>query len=163
MIPAREEVPIKCSSIAAYVCRVTVSGMDVLLIRRSAGYLESTWQMVSGKIEKGETAWQAALREIKEEVGVVPDRFYSADRMETFYEVSQNCINLIPIFVGFVDNNQSITISNEHTEHRWVSYDKVGDFMKFRHQMETCRWIFKQFVQKVPFEFLEIKMPKSSG
>ena len=38
MNPAREEVPIKCVSIAAFVCRVTDvgKGMDVLLIRRFA-------------------------------------------------------------------------------------------------------------------------------
>jgi dATP pyrophosphohydrolase len=32
--------------------------------------------MVSGAVEAGETGWAAALREIEEETGLVPERFY---------------------------------------------------------------------------------------
>ncbi|HBD83024.1 MAG TPA: NUDIX hydrolase, partial [Dehalococcoidia bacterium] len=45
-----------------------------------------TWQEISGLIEPRETAWEAALREIKEETGLTPYRFYSADFVERFYE-----------------------------------------------------------------------------
>jgi dATP pyrophosphohydrolase len=131
--------------------------MDVLLLRRSGAYLGGTWQMVSGRIERGETAWQAALREVREEVGIVPDRFYSANRLESFYEVSQNCINLVPIFVAFIDGLEAITLSDEHTDYRWVPYSELGDFVHFDHQTDTARWIFQHFVRRKPFEFLRIR------
>jgi dATP pyrophosphohydrolase len=47
-----------------------------LVIRRRTPYLKGTWQMVSGAVEAGETGWAAALREIEEETGLVPERFY---------------------------------------------------------------------------------------
>jgi dATP pyrophosphohydrolase len=163
MIPARQDVPIRCFGISAFVCRVANGSMDVLLIRRDGSYLGGTWQMVSGKIEKGETAWEAALREIKEETGLTPDRFYSANRLEQFYEVNQNCINLVPIFVGFMDVDSAVQLSDEHTDFQWVSYDKLSVYVSFPHQAETALWIYDQFVQKMPSEFLRINTEVEQG
>jgi 8-oxo-dGTP diphosphatase len=42
---------------------------DVLLIRRGAPPLEDAWSLPGGKIEWGERAADAALRELKEETG----------------------------------------------------------------------------------------------
>ena len=156
MIPARNEVPIRCFSIAAFICRVTDDSMEVLLLRRAGDYLSGSWQMVSGLIENGETAWQAAFREIREETGLVPDRFYSADKLEQFYEVRQNCINLVPIFVGFMDGEATVQLSAEHTEYQWVPYDRLSEHVSFPHQATTARWIYEQFVLKSPLEFLRI-------
>ena len=41
--------------------------------------------MVSGGIHPEEKAWEAAIREVKEETGLTPERLYSADAVETFY------------------------------------------------------------------------------
>ena len=41
-----------------------------LMMQRSAGEIyEHIWQGVTGKIKSGETAWQAAIRELREETG----------------------------------------------------------------------------------------------
>lgn len=114
--------------------------------------------MVSGKVEKGETAWEAALREIKEETGLVPDRFYSANRLEQFYEVSQNCINLVPIFAGFLDHDAPVTLSHEHSEFRWVAYDRLSEHVSFPHQAEAAKGIYEEFVRKEPAENLRVKL-----
>ncbi len=58
LMDIREEVPIKSFSIAAYVCRVENGQGKYLIIKRSSSYLSDTWQMVSGRIEKGEKAVQ---------------------------------------------------------------------------------------------------------
>ena len=54
---------------------------------------KDTWQMISGRVESGETGWEVALTEIEEETGLVPGRFYSTDLLEQFYEPAQNCVN----------------------------------------------------------------------
>ena len=82
----RQEIPVKSFSIAAYVCRVVSGRGRYLVVRRSTPYLKGSWQMVSGRVEPGETGWEADLREIEEETGLVPDRFYSAELIEQFYE-----------------------------------------------------------------------------
>jgi len=153
----REEVPIKSFSIAAYICRIDNGGAQFLIIKRQTSYLPDSWQMVSGRIERGERAWEAALREIKEETGLIPDRLYSANDVEVFYEVNQNCINLVPVFVGFIDSGQSVTLSPEHSEYKWVSPDEAAKLLSFEHQTQTMRMIEAKFVKQEPLEFLRIR------
>lgn len=153
----REEVPIKSFSIAAYVCRIEDGKGRYLILKRKSSYLTDSWQMVSGKIEKGEKAWEAALREITEETGLIPDRLYSANLLEQFYEASQNCINIVPIFVGFVDSDQPVKLSPEHSEYKWVFPEESKGLLCFEHQTETMRMIEAKFVSQKPLEFLRIK------
>lgn len=48
---------------------VCLRGDDVLLIKRGAAPLEGSWSLPGGRIEWGERAVDAALRELKEETG----------------------------------------------------------------------------------------------
>jgi 8-oxo-dGTP diphosphatase len=48
---------------------VCLRGDEVLLIRRGAAPLEDHWSLPGGRIEWGERAADAALRELKEETG----------------------------------------------------------------------------------------------
>ncbi len=88
-IRPRQEIPVKSFSISAYICRKDDEGGSFLLLRRTSRHLHGTWQQISGMVEPGEKAWEAALREIEEETGLVPRAFYSADFIERFYEVGQ--------------------------------------------------------------------------
>jgi dihydroneopterin triphosphate diphosphatase len=153
----RQEIPIKSFSIAAYICKVEGNRGKYLVIRRMPGYLGDTWQMISGKVEAGETGWQAALREIEEETGLIPDRFYSADTLEMFYEVSQNCINLVPVFVGIIDGERAIRLSGEHSEYQWITVEEANGYLPFQHQKDTLRMIEACFVKGEPNPFLEIQ------
>lgn len=154
----RQEIPIKSFSIAAYICKVEGGVCQHLIIRRKSKRLEGTWQMVSGRIEAGETGWQAALREIREETGLVPDRFYSANVLESFYEAGQNCINLIPVFVAFIENDQTVQVSDEHSDYKWVRPEEAETYLSFDHQTETMKMIEAKFVAKAPNEALRIKI-----
>ncbi len=154
----RQEIPIKSFSIAAYVCKVEDGVCKHLILRRRSGYLGGTWQMISGRIERGEKGWEAALREITEETGLIPDRFYSANTLEAFYEVSQNCINLVPVFVGFLDTGQEVRLSHEHEEHRWVTTDEAEEYLVFQQQKDMLKTIEALFVRSKPNAALEIKI-----
>lgn len=59
--------PIPCVGV------VCVRGDDVLLIRRGAAPMASAWAIPGGRIEWGEAAAAAALRELREETGVEAD------------------------------------------------------------------------------------------
>lgn len=49
---------------------VCLRGDDVLMVRRGAPPLEGSWSIPGGRIEWGERATDAALRELKEETSV---------------------------------------------------------------------------------------------
>ena len=59
--------------IDAYVYRTTSAGLLFLVLKRAKTKMyEHIWQGVAGKIEDGETSWEAATRELKEETGLAP-------------------------------------------------------------------------------------------
>lgn len=67
MSPAQKQTPV------AAVGVVCLRGDDVLLIRRGTPPLEGRWSLPGGRIEWGERAADAALRELKEETDCTAD------------------------------------------------------------------------------------------
>lgn len=47
---------------------------EILLMKRRGSHGEGTWGLPGGKIELSESAWQTAVRELREEVGVLITR-----------------------------------------------------------------------------------------
>lgn len=157
--PVRQEVPIRSFTIAAYVCKIENNKCYYLLLKSSKQYLNSTWQMVSGKIDKDETAWQAALRKIKEETSLKPDTMYSADKLEKYYEYNLNCINLVPVFVGFVNEKANIKLnSDKHTEYKWVLKNEAKDYLESDSQLDSIEHIEEKFIKRKPGKLLKIKL-----
>jgi len=59
--------------IEAHIFREKNGKLEFLSLKRSPEqYYPNLWQMVSGKIKENETAYQSAIREIKEETGLTP-------------------------------------------------------------------------------------------
>lgn len=59
-----EKKPIDCVGVICF------RGEEVLLIKRGKPPREGDWSLPGGRIEKGETEAEAALRELKEETGI---------------------------------------------------------------------------------------------
>jgi dATP pyrophosphohydrolase len=123
-----------------------------LLLHRSSAYLRGTWQMVTGKIHEGEKAYEAALREIHEETGLVPDRLYCADAVETFYMQTTDRILCVPVFVAFIDKiDVTVQLSlKEHDDYEWVAYDVALDRLKFSEQKRILAHIRQNFILNDP-------------
>lgn len=128
-----------------------------LLIRRSGKYLTGTWQMVSGGVHEGETAYQAALREIKEETGFDQCRLYSADIVETFYFKPKDAIAFVPVFVAFVDRKEPVHLApNEHDAYEWLNFEEAMERLVFEGQKRALAHIHQFFVMKTPDELHRI-------
>lgn len=128
-----------------------------LAIRRCSNFLNGNWQMVSGGLETGETAPQGALRELKEETGLTPERMYSADFIEMFYEMRSNKIWHIPVFVAFVPEDSVITLSpSEHDTYKWLTYEEMLRTLEFRSQREALIAVHANSVCTAPNEFFRI-------
>ena len=64
--------------IDAYVFTRKNNQIRFLILKRAKTKMyEHLWQGVAGKIEEGETSWEAAIRELEEETGFVPLRMLS--------------------------------------------------------------------------------------
>jgi dATP pyrophosphohydrolase len=104
-----------------YVFRRRSEGVEVLLLKRAEGrYMGGTWHAVHGRIESGETAWQTALRELREETRLRPVKFYQLDLVNTFYVAKEDAIHCCPSFAAEVDADAEPILNEEHTAYRWL-------------------------------------------
>lgn len=142
--------------ISVYVVYQNSESPLYLLIKRCGKYLPGTWQMISGGMENGETASQAALREIQEETGLIPQTLYSADAVETFYMQSNDKITFVPVFVAFVDNLKVSLSPKEHDAYEWLSFENARDRLVWTEQRRVICHIHDTCVMKNPNELLRV-------
>lgn len=111
---------VRVAFVDVYVLRIGLTGLEVLTLRRgNAGRCPGSWEVVHGSIEAGETPVDAALREMREETGLVPERFYNLSRVESFYRHKTDEIGLIPVFAALA-REAPVRISAEHERFEWL-------------------------------------------
>ena len=74
-----------------------------LLIRRCGSYLPGTWQMVSGKIEEGETRRKPSLERSMRRQGLCRQRFIQPISSRRSMK-SCDKITFVPVFAAFVES-----------------------------------------------------------
>ena len=113
---------IKVRVVDCYIFSQTGKDIHYLLLKRNKNRIyEHLWQGVAGKIEKDETAWQAAIRELKEETSLKPFRMFAVDHISAFYESHQDRVNLVPVF-GIEVKDRKVILSEEHIDYEWLSF-----------------------------------------
>ena len=133
---------IKVRVIDAYVYRILDKEIRFLLLKRAKTKLyEHLWQGVAGKIEKGETASQAAVRELKEETGLTPYKMFIADHVSSFYESYKDRINFVPVF-GIEVRKRQIILSDEHCEFKWVDFETAYKTLTWNGQKRGLKVVF---------------------
>jgi len=123
---------VSVSLIDALVLRGAGSSLEVLLLQRGPhGRCPGSWEVVHGHIEDGETPADAALREVREETGLEPERFYNLSRVELFYQHRTDSLAMVPVFVAFVAPGSAVRLSSEHVAAEWLAPEQA------RHR---CAW-----------------------
>ena len=126
--------------IDCHTARATSDGWEYLVLRRAAGrYDAGRWRVVTGKIEAGEAAWQAALRELREETGLQAGRLLAVPYVNQFYEWEHDRINAIPVFVAVVDADATVTLDGEHEAHAWLGLEAAVERLAWPGQREGLR------------------------
>ncbi len=137
---------IKVKQVDSYIYRNTKAGPVYLMLKRSTGkYYEHLWQGVAGKIEKGETAGQTVIRELKEETGKNPVKMFAADHIASFYDARKDRIQMVPIF-GIEVENSEVQLSEEHSEYKWVSFEEALVLLTWKGQKEGLRTVHDEIM-----------------
>lgn len=154
----KNEVKLKSRAVSCFALRKLNEEWQVLILRRVGEPLDGEWCQVAGRLEADETAWAAALRELKEETALVPDRFYSGDICEQFYVARADAIVILPVFVAYIESGQKVVLNEEHSEFRWMTLGEALAALPFRSQRKTLKEVWAGFVEEHPHEHLSIKM-----
>ncbi len=113
---------LRSNIVAVYVVRPSTDGIELLLLQRPDDHrFAGAWQTVGGHIEerRGETAWQAALRELDEETALSIERWFRIDQPESFYNPDNDTIYFVPAFVALTKRDAEPSLSDEHQAWRW--------------------------------------------
>ena len=121
-----------------YPYRRTATGIQFLVLRRAAGRpYAGQWRMVGGKIEEGEAAWQAALRELKEETGYQPQQLWAIPSVNQYYEWQHDRVNIIPAFAAEVGGEPALDA--EHEAWLWLPAVAAADKLQWPEQKRLLR------------------------
>jgi dATP pyrophosphohydrolase len=123
------------------------TGKFLLLKRAGHKIYPSTWQMITASCEEDESTKQTAVRELLEETGMSPVKLFSVPHVNTFYFDINDSVCLSPVFLAFV-NTETVNISNEHTEYKWVTYDEAVEWIHWPDQIESLNIIWKYLSDK---------------
>ena len=116
------------------------------------------WQGVTGKIKDEEPPYKTALRELKEETGLAADKIWTADKVNIFYDATENIMNLIPVFGGVV-RSKDIVLSEEHSEYKWCSIDETVKLLTWEQQKKGVKIFYDMLKEnKDRLKILEISI-----
>jgi 8-oxo-dGTP pyrophosphatase MutT (NUDIX family) len=125
------------AEVAVFVTRR--GGRDVLLVHRSpehGGY----WHVVAGGVEPGETAVEAAERELREETGLaarLTDGIEATEYVSTLTEEPAERDEPAVLAVGVTcfrvaaSDDWEPTLDWEHDGHRWCEFDEAASTLRW--------------------------------
>lgn len=90
-----------------------------LFLHRASSKRNNVWGLVGGTNEESETPWTGLCREIKEEIGFLPE-LKKAVPLETF--VSNDEHFKFHTYLCIVDDEFLPQLNNEHNGHCWITF-----------------------------------------
>jgi dihydroneopterin triphosphate diphosphatase len=149
--------------ITVFVVRPDEGGQshEILQLRRAADdYMGGTWQVVRGGMEPGETPVAAALRELREETGLVPREFYRLGSVESFYTETDDTLWHAIGFCAVVDRQQPVQLNHEHDAFRWIPRAQAADHLMWASERQALADLCHDILDNGPGKvFLQVKAP----
>jgi 8-oxo-dGTP pyrophosphatase MutT (NUDIX family) len=97
------------------------------------------WDYAKGHLEEGETAWQAAVRELREETGIRQvDRVtrFERDMHYAFFSPKKGrVVKTVTYFLGRT-KTEKVDISDEHSSYAWLPFDEAMQRLTYENARE---------------------------
>ncbi|HYO08727.1 MAG TPA: NUDIX domain-containing protein [Tepidisphaeraceae bacterium] len=134
-------------------------GREFLQLRRRAGdVMGGTWQTVRGGIEAGETAVEAAVRELREETGLTAAEWYQLSSIDSFYIAATDTIWHCPVLVAITEREHCVKLNAEHDDWRWVPQDQVTSAFMWPRERELIAETGTEIFRNSPATHLRIRL-----
>jgi 8-oxo-dGTP diphosphatase len=126
------------------LCEVVLSDREgkILILRRSSSDKRrpGQWDVPGGHLDPGELLVGAAARELQEESGLALE----PRSLRLVYAISgrRGDINAVWLFfAGQLSSNETIKLSDEHSEYKWVNLEQAIDLIEYDLQVEALTYI----------------------
>jgi len=135
----KSETKIVAGVVEVYVIRHNGGDWRVLALKRADDTKRpGSWETVYGKIDSGERAEDAAVRELGEETGLEPTALYNVT-VNSFYLHAKHTIQMCIVFAAFVDDDAEVTLGEEHQRFDWLSVDDACERYTWPREAHSLR------------------------
>lgn len=120
---------------AGFILRHRSAGTDFFLVLKNRW--NNNWSFPKGHVEKNESPFIAALRELKEETGITTEDFI-LENMECvnckqkLSQATKKCplsIKKIRFFFGYLPRLPTVTLSREHVNFKFCALGTIGTIL----------------------------------
>lgn len=137
---------IVCKIAEVFIYKKAGNNFKFLLLKRDElEVYPGIWSIAGGEIGKDEKAYEAGIREMKEETGLTAKHFYTVDTVNTFYDVYTDEMQMFPVFLAEA-NEDEVELSNEHSEFSWMDFDEAYEkifFLEWKDNLSLINKILK--------------------
>jgi mutator protein MutT len=95
----------------------------ILLAMKKRGFGKGRWNGVGGKIQKGETIKQAAIRETKEEIDVNVKTLKKVGTLDFYFDLNKEWDQSVIVFL--VNNWEGSPKETEEMRPKWFNFDNL--------------------------------------
>lgn len=132
---------IEVGTIDVYAIRPRPDGWRILVLQRALDTrCPTAWEAVHGRLEAGEDPADGARRELHEETGLVPERFYVVTT-QPYYIPAMRAVQLSIAFAAFVAEPAEVVLGPEHTAHEWLTVDEALQRFAWPRERDALREI----------------------
>ena len=96
-------------------------------------YPSGHWDFVKGKMEKGESTHETAIRETKEETGIIDTKFLDnfEEWIEYDFQFEGELVHKKVVFFLGETKTKNVKISHEHLNYTWMDYAEAMEKTTF--------------------------------
>src|SRR5438045_522053 len=102
------------TQIEVYLFRRRARRVEFLCLRRARGLLPGVWQPVTGGLRRREGVLAGAAREVREETGLSPRRWWALEGVGIYFDARAGLARVMAMFAAEVDPQDGVRLSREH-------------------------------------------------
>jgi len=119
---------LRSTHVEVYLFRRRGRRVEFLALRRtpSQRVWPGVWQPVTGRRLPRERALACAAREVREETGLEPRRWWALETVTTYFEPASDRFAALPLFAAEIGARATVRLSNEHDAFAFLTAQAAG-------------------------------------